>query len=298
MSVCVPESGRAPVCVCLCVCLSVCLCPYTRVCVPESARARVCACPLGVRAGPGLHVSQLCPHVHTRVLSAPRVPCAHGPLRAVGLRGEVPRVWACASCKRYGFPSGSRVRRARPESAPPSPLSLQWGHCLGRLASPASVSFESGTKRPPRWAPGGLPAPLCGVLWGPGPWSSLPCLGPRGSPKRLCRGDTISPIPTDKGVTSCLRGVPLPRGSPPGLGLGFLDNTAPRRPCESRRRPPRPPSALHLSPASSLQSSEKPTAGAEAPLLDGALLQAAPSPGRRGHGPEGATVRQGRRRTE
>ena len=52
----------------------------------------------------------------------------------------------------------------------------------------------------------------------------------------------------------CLRGAPLPRGSPPGLGLGFLDNTAPRRPCESRRRPPRPPSALHLSPASACRA--------------------------------------------
>ena len=175
--VCVPESGRAPVCVCLCLSVCLCVCVRTPVCVSLSRHVPVCVrVPLVCGQAP-VCMCPSCAPVCTPVSSPPRV--SHVPTaRCVrwGCKGRCQGCGPVPPARDTASPSGSRVRRARPESAPPSPLSLNGVAVSAAWFPPASVSFESGTKRPPRWAPG---APLLSPLGAGTLVHSLPYLGPR-----------------------------------------------------------------------------------------------------------------------
>ena len=213
--VCVPESGRAPVCVCVSVsvCLSVCVCVRTPVCVSLSRDVPVCVrVPLVCGQAP-VCMCPSCAPVCTPVSSPPRV--SHVPTARCVRWGCKGRCQGCGPVPPARDTASPSVAASVGPGLSPHPLLPSL--CNGVAVSatwfpPASVSFESGTKRPPRWAPG---APLLSPL-GAGTLVQSPILRSPLIPKTPLPGRHCLPH-SHKGVTSCVSEERLfPEGLPQG----------------------------------------------------------------------------------
>ena len=152
MSVCVPESGRAPVCVCLCVCLSVCV--RTPVCVSLSRHVPVCVrAPLVCGRAP-VCTCPSCAPMCTPMSSPPRV--SHVPTaRCVR--------WGCEGrCQGCGLAPPARDT-ASPRGAASVGPGLSLHPLLPSLCSGVTVSAawlpqpQCPSSRGQKDLPGGLP---------------------------------------------------------------------------------------------------------------------------------------------